>query len=325
MAVAEKKRNNVRTRPKRNDETITVHPTYSVVKMRSSNIGQVSTEKQGFFRSFSVILSPISVLLCFSLCAPGTAKPIGRLTLVAPLYVTNAEFMSVVTITNATQNPVSVLASFNSLEGEEVGRKLINVSQHSDASIDVDSVEMTERRFPALGSISLSATPASVGGITSHLTIASRRRAGRISVEENLQTVDDNLRPLRAAFISAALSAPVLAVHSLSELPQRVSINCSDAEGRTYQSQISLPPRMTFLVNACISRESEGRTYEQLLRGDTPEWAKGAMNIQIKSGGPEGSIAVWGFARAGQTIGATLQIIGIEFVEWNPPIEVLLP
>jgi len=82
---------------------------------------------------------------------------------------------------------------------------------------------------------------------------------------------------------------------------------------------------MTFLVNACISRESEGRTYEQLLRGDTPEWSKGAMNIQIESGGPQGSIAVWGFTKAAQLTGATLQITGIEFVEWNPPIKVLLP
>lgn len=244
--------------------------------------------------------------------------------LVAPLFITNAEFRSVLAIKNSADRPVRVLASFDSLEGEEVGQRLLDLGPSSTATIDVDSIEMVSHRFAAVGSVSIRTRTGRADGISAWLTIASRNSNGRLSMAEDFQIVDDKPRPVQVASIPAPFSVPVLAVHSLSTLPQSISVACSDAEGQSYQSQMTLPPGMTFLVNACISGKSEGRTYEDILRGDGVR-TKGDMNIQIKGGEMQVGVAVWGFSSASEQAGSKLQIAGIEFRKWTPPTAVLVP
>lgn len=264
------------------------------------------------------------VLLCLSDPAPVISQISAGPDLVAPLFITNAEFTSVLVIRNTTDNPINVLVTFDSLAGEQVGHRRVDVSPRSNVGINVDDVEMTKHEFTELGSIALSVTKASVDGVSGYVKIASRNRDVGVSVEEPFQVVGDNLRRPQVAFVRNPLSVPVVAVHSLSALPQSVSITCSDAKGRIYRSEVTLPARMTFLLNACISHKSEGRTYEQLLRGDRGS-IKGALDIQIKGGETNGGIALWAFASVATQGGLTFQIAAIEFAEWVPPLGVLSP
>jgi hypothetical protein len=262
---------------------------------------------RGKHRPLWTALFCTTTLLCSGLSAAGSPQSKNEVRLVAPLYITSTDFMSVLTI-RSDDSTVRVLVRFDSLEGQEVGRRLVGLGPRSSADIDIDDVEMVEHRFPELGSISLWPMQAGTIAVTGYVKIASRKREGEMFVEENLQIEDDMLRPIHIAFVPSSLSVPVLAIHSLSKQPQNVSINCSDGEGLAYQSDMILPPGMTFLVNACTSRKSESRTYEQLLQGDSGE-PKKAMNIQVRGG----EIAVWGFATKGATALSKPQISSIEF------------
>ena len=256
-------------------------------------------------------------LLCLCISAAEGNRSARKITFVAPLYITNAEFKSILVIRNSADSPVTLRLSFDSLEGAEVSHRLLLLSPHSSVSIDVDSVEMAGHRFAGLGSISLAATSETFDGIAARLSIESRNRDDRLRIEENLQPVDDKPHPLQIAFVSAPSSVPVLAIHSLNIVPQSIVVDCSDGEGQRYQSQMTLPPGMTFLVNACISRKSESRSYEDVLRGDGGG-TKVAMNIRVKADERTGGIAVWGFVSTGKIPGSTLKIEGIEFVERTP-------
>jgi hypothetical protein len=121
----------------------------------------------------------------------GGTQSAREIKLVAPLYITNAQVKSVLMVGNPTDNAVAVRASFISLEGEEVGYRLLRLPPHSSVSIDVDSVAMGEHRFATLGSVSLTATSMGFDDPTAHLTIESRNNEDRLSVEEKLQAVGD--------------------------------------------------------------------------------------------------------------------------------------
>jgi hypothetical protein len=265
-------------------------------------------------------ISPSSVVFCFFpllyFCASLSAGPPSSRTveLVAPLFIINADFMSLLTIRNNAGSPTDICLRFHSLEGEEVGHRLLRIECNSGVSIDLDGVDMVSHRFAALGSISLSASNSRIDGISARVTIASRNIDDRISVDENFRATDARLHSLEAAFVPDSHSVPVLAVYSLSTLPQGVVVDCWDGEGRTYQSEMTLPAGMTFLVNGCISKQSEGRTYDQVLRADNGQM-RTAMNIQVRSRASQGGIVVWGFAGAGKMFGPRLRVEGIEFVE----------
>jgi hypothetical protein len=275
-------------------------------------------------------IPPSSIALCFFallyFCVSLSAGPPSSRTveLVAPLFITNADFMSLLTIRNNADSPTDICIWFHSLEGEEVGHRLLRIEGNSGVSIDLDGVDMVSHRFAALGSISLSASNPRVDGISARVTIASRNIDDRISVDENLRATDARLHSVEAAFVPGSQSVPVLAIHSLSTLPQGVVVDCSDGEGRAYQSEMTLPAGMTFLVNGCISKQSEGRTYEQILRADNGQM-RTAMNIQVRSRASQGGIVVWGFAGAGKMLGPRLRVEGIEFVERARPPDVPWP
>jgi|HubBroStandDraft_2_1064218.scaffolds.fasta_scaffold01628_3 hypothetical protein len=260
-------------------------------------------------------------LLCRTSFSSDIAHSADRVTLVAPLYITNDHFMSQVTLTNTGDGTVETLVIFDSLEGEEVARKSMALPARSSMSIDLDSVPMTQHRFAPLGSISISAASPSENDLIGRVSIVSR--TGTDHIEETLQPADEKLRSLQVGFVPASFSVPLLAIHSMSELPQRISVICFESRRGSYESQLVLPGRMTFLVNACVSERSESRTYEQLLSGDAGA-KKGDMTIKIKAADVQGAFSVWGFATASKGAELGPQIVGIEFVEWDPGIEFLL-
>lgn len=248
------------------------------------------------------------------------SPPRPRGQLVAPLFISNADFRSVLTVRNPAATPILVLVAFYSLRGEEVGKTQLVVDTRAHLDLDVDDVQMAKHEFAEVGSIALSGMPDTGADFAASLKITSRNGDEQVTVEEQCETIEDEPRPFLTASVATSVSVPVLAVHSFDSWPQSIDITCLDAAGRTYESQMTLPPRMTFLVNACISHKGEGRTYWQLLQGDDGG-AKGAVDIQIKSGDPAGSIAAWGFASASRQKGSALQIVGIEFGEWSTPMK----
>jgi hypothetical protein len=105
-----------------------------------------------------------SIILCFfTLLYFGVSLSAGppssrTVELVAPLFITNADFMSLLTIRNNADSPTDICIWFHSLEGEEVGHRLLRIDGNSGVNIDLDGIDMVSHRFAALGSISLNAS-----------------------------------------------------------------------------------------------------------------------------------------------------------------------
>lgn len=252
----------------------------------------------------------ILVLLCQGPSLSSGTIPKGAELLVAPLYISNAQLCSTVVLANKTDDTVHAVVVFDSLEGEETASHSISLAARSSLSMDLDSVAMVQHRFAGLGSITVVASPG-VRGLVGKIIMTSRNADG-IHVEEDLQEVDSDQGPLFAASVPAPFSAPVLALRSLGQVPQYISVTCFDSAGQSYESQLILPERTTFLINACISEREESRTYEQLLNGDIG-LIKGTMTIKVRTKDAPGQLAVWGFAAARMAADSRLHLIGIEF------------
>jgi hypothetical protein len=262
-------------------------------------------------------------VLCATSFSSEFGSPTGKTAFVAPLYITNDRFDSVLALTNEADNTVDVIVALHSLEGEEIGRSPARVAPRSSISVDVDSIPARQHRFPALGSILISvASPVEIP-LIGNVTIRPRTGNEQIQVEEGLQDVDAYRGPLSVGFGPASYSVPVLAIKNLRQTPEPISLVCFDSKRGNYESHLMLPAQTTLLLNACTRGRHESRTYEQLLSGDTGPTG-GDIIIKIRTGRADGKVAVWGFVTANTGEGLALQIAGIDFVEWDPSFEFLL-
>jgi hypothetical protein len=264
-------------------------------------------------RQLSITLCVAYLLVGRGICISQPPHPAVSI-LVAPLFITSAEFASVVTINNLAASPVAVTATFKALEGEAVAAKEFELGAHSSATLNVDNVKMVEHRFSTLGSVALSATDG-VSKIAASVEIRSRDVDESVSILEKFEIVKPDSSPTKTAFVSAGMSIPLLALHNEDDLPQAISIDCSEGYARTYQSQLVLPAGMTFLVNACITGRSESRSYKEILQGDGGS-GKGALVIRVTTDGAGDGIAVWGFSSA--KAGTALRVASIEFSNATP-------
>ena len=233
--------------------------------------------------------------------------------LIGPLYITNAEFTSVLTLRNRSANIVTLALALKSLEAEDIGGSSISVPSHSELSVQVDEIETKPHLFSTLGSIHLSTSLGSLSTLVAYITIMPRSNNSGPSLREDLQPTGQ-LSSVLTGFVPASFSVPIIAVHSLSERSQQLLIECLVADGGSYESEISLPAGMTLLVNACVSRRSESRSYMQLLAGEGG-LAMPATTVHIKSDVQGPRISAWGFATAVCDRKCNPQFTGIDFAQ----------
>jgi hypothetical protein len=240
-------------------------------------------------------------------------------TLVAPVYIEDERCTSSVSLANTSQMVLDPVIVFNSLEGQESARKKITLDPLSRVTVNVGDIPMGQRRFGTLGSISV--MNISARDLTATLTIRCSGGNDHLLMEE-LQPLLPGAT-LQAGFLPELFSAPVIAIHSVGQFQQRISVQCIEENKRSYESQFTLPAGMTFLLNACITRQAESRTYAQLLTGSLGR-ELGDSTIKVKVLEPQnGAVSVWGFAVTKDS-NLGLQLIPIEFTEWNSAIEFLL-
>jgi|SRR5712671_3496367 len=130
-----------------------------ITHTNSGTVGERLARKHRSIQRFSVMLWFAVVLMCLSVAANGSGQSPDDAELVAPLFITNVKFMSVLLIRNTSDSPIHALVKFDSLEGEEVGYRLADVSPHSSMDIDVDDVA-----FPVATAASTFALPTSLDG-----------------------------------------------------------------------------------------------------------------------------------------------------------------
>ena len=89
-----------------------------------------------------------AILTCVILSGLANPEPTTDAALVAPLYVINSNFTSVVRLRNASDTSVRIVLSFDALEGEHVAQRVFELTAYSNIDVDVDRVEMAPHRFP---------------------------------------------------------------------------------------------------------------------------------------------------------------------------------
>lgn len=267
----------------------------------------------GFIPRIVIAVFPGLIFLCPDAFSSDLPPSRSGVVLIAPLYISNDQISSALDLCNGTDSRIEANVILDSLEGEEIARTTVTLAPRSTVHMDVGSIPMVRHRFPDLGSLSVAALALTDKAFTGELAIMSRAEAGKVNLVEHLQPLPDRYPgSFQVGVVPKSFSAPVIAVHSLSSLPQGISVTCSDDLGASYESQFRLPAHLTLLVNACVRGKSENRTYRELLSGDTgPMRPKSIIRI-----GAEEGISVWGFAVSSSGTPAGLRVQGIEFKKW---------
>jgi hypothetical protein len=233
------------------------------------------------------------IVLPFGAMAQGpsdTSAPTNQVALepllIAPLFITNARFSSVLTLRNGGHVSMEVVLLLTSLEGKVVAQRQVQLPAVSSKEIALDDVEMASHRFDSLGSLTVSG--ALRDAVEGYVTIQAR--SADLQLEEKLVAVTAT-RGSKVANLGPSSSVPVVAIRSLSPRSQPVTIECTAGNGEYYESSLTLPSNMTFLLNPCIARRADARRYDQILGGDLG-LDRGPASILVRGD----NIAAWGFA-----------------------------
>jgi hypothetical protein len=264
-----------------------------------------------WFRIWLLLVASLTILpaSCQIDSKPVNSKT-ATATLVAPFSISNAQFTSSISLTNHSSKRLTVVVQLLSLLGEDVGHTTLSIDRHAMATISRDSLYSRGREFGTLGPIVVSVEKGCRLCVRGEVTIAARQ-SSRVNLNEPFQLQSDLSSTTLKTTVLPSLSVPVLAVMNLAPVPQRVSLECTEGGGEHYESDFSLPAKLTFLVNACIKNKSQSHRYDKVLNGDSGPTRK-AESIQVMGQIPA-SLCVWGFAASDGAPAREKHLIGIEF------------
>jgi hypothetical protein len=251
------------------------------------------------------LLADMSVAVLSEQVVDAMEQSSGPAFLVAPFGITDTSYESVIFLNNNSSKAERIRIAFNSLLGEEVGSKELHIEARGSSSLSLDTLYSPGHHFGTVGSIIIYAGT-ELQDTAGFLTISqrgTRKPLLREVFQPSLAFVQSTLR----ARVAGTFSSPILAVHSLSTMPQRIGIRCLDQGGEVGISYFELPPRMTILFSACVPDAIRKPRYDDVLSGRV----SGSPNdkfVDLTVGTP-GSVAVWGFSSRQNP----LEFFGIEF------------
>lgn len=235
---------------------------------------------------------------------PATAQPeMMPMPLVAPLFVENGEFSSLVTIVNGAAATATADVVLFDQQGAQVLKKTLSLNGHSQQALKLGDLLQAANANVSVGSVEImpETKAAQSMSVVAQLSIVNNSTSPSTYLEEEfLMPTSDGSNKYQAAAISV-IGSPVLALMSTSANPQSVTISCLPERGApgNLVRTVQLAPAQMALTDACDPAGSAVLTFNDAWhQADSSN--KGAVGLSVTTNGKSGDLAVYGFAARGE-------------------------
>ena len=192
---------------------------------------------------------------------------------VAPFFIEDATIHSEITIVNALLSVVSGKLSIRNLNGDLIATRDLTFGPHEKKVLGMRAL-LNEALTPAsIGSVVLDQDVRITGvGLLAQLSMSSYASATPAYLEEEFAMPEANGSHLLRSVVSESIQPPTVAITSLIDQPQTLTVTCLDKNSPA-PIRHAVAPHATLLVEACT--RSGSSTIEESLpdtsRLATPE------------------------------------------------------
>jgi hypothetical protein len=222
--------------------------------------------------------------------------------MVAPLFLENPQLSSMLTLVNSATISESADVVLLDPEGHQIVKRTITLGPHSQAEVAVRELLEAADSTVTMGSIEVNASDENMA-IAAQLSISGQSPARALHFEEELvMPMAQKSKVTRAAVVSIA-GSPVIALRSLSNITQRITVECLEHTG-LIKSMVNVPPGALVLWRACVNDGAIAEPFINVFDGDESK-ARRSIGLSVATNGAPGGVTVYGVGlRADDTRGS---------------------
>jgi hypothetical protein len=217
-------------------------------------------------------------------------------SLVAPIFIADAEFTSALRLVNGSGIATSANVILRAPDGSQITHRQVNFPPHSLQGIDLAEMLKSANSTATMGSVVVVQSPDLKGpAIMSSLSLTYLNPQQPNFIDEKLALPTPADSQILRGVADSSDGSPKVAVTSLSNAVQHVAIQCLGPNGVAFSKTVTLTAGQSILTEACSSGNSSEADLElpsQASQG-APSHATG---ISLTSDGAPGSFAAFGLA-----------------------------
>ncbi|MGH9734947.1 MAG: hypothetical protein ACRD8A_10205 [Candidatus Acidiferrales bacterium] len=216
--------------------------------------------------------------------------------LIAPLFVANSDFRSTLVLVNGSGAPASADVAIRASDGVQLATRHVTLFAYSQQKVDLDTLLADKGIGSAIGSLVVTPDAKLKGpSILAALSMTYLgSREGNFIDEELAMPMPSDSQVLRGVTDSST-GPPMIAVSSLADTPQRVTIQCFGANSAGFLKTIGLGAGQTVLTDACSNRPATAPDLNEIWNND-PRHRRIVQAISLTSDGMPGSFAAFGLS-----------------------------
>jgi hypothetical protein len=216
--------------------------------------------------------------------------------LVAPLFISNAEFTSALGLENAAGMPAYADIILRAPDGTQVAQRRLSFAPHSVQQVDIAEMLKSSGTVVTMGSIVVMPSAELTGpAFLASLSITYLNSSEANFIDEKLAMPSSTDSQLLRGVADKSDGSPLIAVASLATAAQHVTIQCLGPNGLKFSKTVNLAPGQSIFAEACSSQTLSG-TDLLAASPDSEEAPRHATGIALTSDAMPGSFAAFGLA-----------------------------
>lgn len=229
--------------------------------------------------------------------ANGTDSAKIGLPFTIPFFIENPDFTNTLVLVNGISKYTYADVIVRSLEGQEVVRKRITFSPHSQVQIQLaDLLNSAERPVSAGSIVILQNTMIQSSAVLGALEITYRGSSHPSFLTEEVAMPNPEGSSVLRGVTDSSDGTPLLALASLSDASQEITVQCQQKNGTIGSQVIKLPASATILTRACTNLSAAHSTDLSSLLEAPKSSNQESTGIELISDSLPGSFAVFGLS-----------------------------
>lgn len=224
---------------------------------------------------------------------------------VAPLFLEDNQFTSTLVLVNASSLSTYADVTLTALNGSQITTQRVQFTPHSQRRLDIGAVLASAASTAASGSISVMQST-DLEGMVILAQLSITYRGGYI--DEELQMPSMTGSSVLRGVAERSEGSPIVALTSLAESSQNVTIQCISNAGTSSKS-VALLAGETLVTQACNAKTIYGTDLETAMLGNDTQM-RNSVGIALTSSAMPGQLAAFGLAPEGDSNERNFSAVG---------------
>ncbi len=212
--------------------------------------------------------------------------------MVAPLFLENPQLSSMLTLVNSATISESADVVLLDPDGHQIVKRTITLGPHSEAEVSVREMLDAARSAVTMGSIEVTASDENMA-IAAQLSISGQSPARRVHFEEELVMPMLQQSKISRAAVVSVVGLPVLALRSLSNATQKVTVQCLDEHDGVVEGVVDVAPGALVLWRACVADGTIAQPSWNVFDSDQ-SIGRRSIGLSVTTTGTADGLAVYG-------------------------------